>query len=60
MRPPVLRVRRPLKSSAPIGCRFSERTQLFGDLVHHFGADDVIDDDASVVGERGADFVGGS
>jgi hypothetical protein len=40
-------------------CLFSEGTQLCGDLVHDFGADDAIDDDASVVGKRCADLVGG-
>ena len=35
-------------------------TQLARDLVHHFGADDIVNDDASVVGERRADFVGRS
>lgn len=32
-------------------------TQLFGDLVHHFGAHDTIDDNDSIVAEYCADFV---
>ena len=38
----------------------SEGAQLVGDLVHHFGAHDAIDNDASVLVKGRADFVGGS
>ena len=41
------------------GRGFGEWAQLLSDLVHYFGTDDAIDNDASVVGERCADFVGG-
>jgi len=57
IKPPVLRVRRPLKSSGPNGVASVKRTQLVGNFVHDFGAHDSIDDDDSVVAEDRADLI---
>ena len=53
IRPPVRRVRRPVKSSSPDRRFFDERRKFFAHLIHDSGRNEVVDHDDTVLRENG-------